>query len=87
MQIYPGIKKVDQDFHIGQRWSLSEDHRYIQNGDGEMYKLVNSSRVSSSNKSLQIIFENNYDTFKWIASKSEIIIEKTNSISNKVLDR
>ena len=87
VQIYPGITKVDQDFHIDESLVLSKDHRYILNGEGEMYMLVNSSGVSSSNKSLQIIFENNYDTFKWIASKSEIIIEKTNSISNTVLDR
>ena len=87
VQIYPGITKVDQDFDIEELWSLSADGGSIINERREMFELRNSSGVSSSNRSLQIIFKNNNNTFKWIAPNNKIKIEKTNFISKDMLDR
>ena len=86
VQIYPGITKVDQDFDIEELWSLSKDGGSIISERGEIFELRNSSGVSSS-KSLQIIFKNNKNTFKWIAPNKQIKIEKSNFISKEMLDR
>ena len=86
MQIYPGITKVDQDFGIQERWSLSDDHGSIFNGKGE--KLEMESGVSPSNRSLKLILQDkNNNTFQWVASKENVKIRKAIFVTNEMLER